>query len=160
MTEREKKVLKMMAEGLTNAEIGKRLGLSKGRVGGIIHEIANKLGRRDRVSVVLEAIRQGIIRVSGVVQASAEYNTTGTIDGLLDDMGDALHSERATPPDRALWHLLKKNSACLPDPDERFHKTFRQADVTGSGHEDMAIWHLLQCSPLFWDLFNKAGSQE
>lgn len=66
---------------------------------------------------------------------------------------------RMTPEDhadRALWHLLKRWQKELPDLDERFHKSFRQCDITSDGETDMAIWNLLGGSRRFWRLFEAA----
>ena len=62
--------------------------------------------------------------------------------------------------ERALFCLLKEYESQLPIIDERFHKAFRQTDVTNSGLVDLAIWHLLKNAPLFWKCFDDATKQE
>jgi len=57
--------------------------------------------------------------------------------------------------ERALYHILKENQAILPPLNDRFHKTFRQVDVTDSPHVDMVIWHLLNESALFWTILER-----
>ena len=54
--------------------------------------------------------------------------------------------------ERALYLLLRAFEDKLPPSNDRFHKAFRQCDVTGSGQVDMAIWHLLHSSNIFWEL--------
>jgi hypothetical protein len=61
--------------------------------------------------------------------------------------------------DCALWHLLVLWKDRLPKLDGYFHKCFRQNDVTDSGHSDMAIWHLLYHSKLFWRLYEKVNAE-
>jgi hypothetical protein len=61
--------------------------------------------------------------------------------------------------ERALWHLLERWKEKLPPLNEDFHKTFRQTDVTDNEHIDMAIWHLLQESTWFWEIFDKVVNE-
>jgi len=62
LTERESQVLRLMAEGLTNAEIAARLYLGvetvKTHVGGVLA----KLGARDRIQAVIMAYESGFLR--------------------------------------------------------------------------------------------------
>jgi len=63
--------------------------------------------------------------------------------------------------ERALWHLFKAHEERIIElldqnlDDERFHKLFRQADITGNSDIDMAIWHLLHSATVFWELFEE-----
>lgn len=63
LSEREIEVLKLMAEGLTNAEIGAQIHLSEGTVRNYISTILGKLGAKDRTQAVVTAIRYGLISV-------------------------------------------------------------------------------------------------
>lgn len=56
-------------------------------------------------------------------------------------------------PERALYCLLKAYVTEIPEPDDYFHKAFRQVDVTDKAEIDMAIWHLLQGTRVFWTCF-------
>lgn len=62
--------------------------------------------------------------------------------------------------DRALWHALKRWEDNLPELGGDFHKTFRQCDVTDSGHTDMVIWCLLNHSERFWRLFEMVHKEK
>jgi DNA-binding NarL/FixJ family response regulator len=62
LSAREVAVLRLMAEGLTNAEIGLRLHLSEGTVRNYASAILGKLGARDRTQAVVMGIRMGVIR--------------------------------------------------------------------------------------------------
>jgi hypothetical protein len=46
----------------------------------------------------------------------------------------------------------------LPEDIEtpyRFHKMFRQGNVTPSAYLDVVIWHLIGSSKLFWNFFKE-----
>ena len=74
------------------------------------------------------------------------------ISRLLEMLDGATYMESGK--ERALYLLLRKNQDSLPPPDAVFHERFRQIiDVTGSAAIDMAIWHLLQDAPTFWECF-------
>lgn len=60
-SERELEVLRMLADGLTNAEIGARIHLSEGTIRNQISTILGKLNARDRTQAVVYAIRLGLI---------------------------------------------------------------------------------------------------
>lgn len=62
LTGRELEVLKLIAEGLTNAEITARLVLSEHTVKGHVSNILSKLHLADRTQAAVYAWRQGIVR--------------------------------------------------------------------------------------------------
>jgi DNA-binding NarL/FixJ family response regulator len=62
VTDREREVLTLVAQGLTNAEIAGRLYLSEGTVKTHVHRILTKLSLRDRIQAVIYAYEQGIVR--------------------------------------------------------------------------------------------------
>lgn len=62
LTERELEVLKLVAGGLSNAEIAQTLFLSDGTVKTHVARILSKLGLRDRVQVVVFAYERGIVK--------------------------------------------------------------------------------------------------
>ncbi len=61
LTERELEVLKLVAEGLSNREIGRRLGISHRTVGRHRENIMHKLDLHSRTELVKHAIRIGLI---------------------------------------------------------------------------------------------------
>ncbi|MCB0161633.1 MAG: response regulator transcription factor, partial [Caldilineaceae bacterium] len=56
-------IVRLMAGGLTNAEIGAALFLSEGTIRNYISTILGKLGVKDRTQAVVTAIRYGLIDV-------------------------------------------------------------------------------------------------
>jgi DNA-binding NarL/FixJ family response regulator len=61
LTDREISVLKLLAEGLDTAEIGRRLYFSERTVKTIIHELTVRLELRNRTHAVAYAMKQGLI---------------------------------------------------------------------------------------------------
>lgn len=62
LTAREKDILRLMVEGLTNQAIAEILSLSPGTVKGYTHTILQKLGTNDRTQAAVKAIRLGLIK--------------------------------------------------------------------------------------------------
>ncbi len=61
LSRREREVLQLLAQGLTNREIGARLYLAEGTVKNYVTSILQKLGVRDRTQAALRATELGLI---------------------------------------------------------------------------------------------------
>ena len=62
LTSREREVMALVAEGLTNAEIGERLFMSPATARTHVSLILTKLGARDRTQLVVMAYESGLVR--------------------------------------------------------------------------------------------------
>jgi DNA-binding NarL/FixJ family response regulator len=60
LSPREEEVVRCVAEGLRNAEVGERLSISEETVKTHLNRIFRKLGVRDRMELALHAARQGL----------------------------------------------------------------------------------------------------
>ena len=70
LTHQELSVLRLAAEGLTNADIGARLFLSRHTVKEYLSHATRKLGVHGRVAAVVEAERRGLLEPSELRRAS------------------------------------------------------------------------------------------
>ena len=61
LTDREKTILRLLAGGYSNHEIGELLNITEGTVKNHISNLLSKLGVRDRTRAVLRAIDLGVI---------------------------------------------------------------------------------------------------
>ncbi|HSR26075.1 MAG TPA: response regulator transcription factor [Candidatus Eisenbacteria bacterium] len=65
LTERELEVLRLLARGLANKEIGRALGISEDTVKTHVSRVLAKLGARSRTQAVLNAMRLGLVHADG-----------------------------------------------------------------------------------------------
>jgi DNA-binding NarL/FixJ family response regulator len=63
LTDRELDVLRGIAEGQSNREIGDSLGIGEGTVKAHVNKILTKLGAKDRTQAVVLALERGIIHI-------------------------------------------------------------------------------------------------
>jgi DNA-binding NarL/FixJ family response regulator len=61
LTPRETEVMRLVAGGYSNREIGQALGAAEGTVKVHVSSILSKLGVRDRVQAVLRVLEAGLI---------------------------------------------------------------------------------------------------
>jgi DNA-binding NarL/FixJ family response regulator len=61
LTDREIKVLELLADGLDTVEVGRRLFYSERTVKNIIHGVTSRLNLRNRTQAVVYAVRKGLI---------------------------------------------------------------------------------------------------
>jgi len=61
LSEREQDVLKLIAQGMTNAEIAEKLFISKGTVSNYVSTILEKLDVADRTQAAVLALRHGLV---------------------------------------------------------------------------------------------------
>ena len=62
-TAREQEIVGLLAEGLTNAQIGQRLQIAERTVAYHVENLLSKLSVENRTQVVVKAIQQGWLKV-------------------------------------------------------------------------------------------------
>lgn len=62
LSEREQQILKLVVDGLSNAEIADRLALSENTVKKYFHNILQKLQLNNRVEAAVYAVREGLVK--------------------------------------------------------------------------------------------------
>lgn len=62
-TPREAEMVELLAQGLSNAEIAQRTGVSEATVKSHLSSVMAKWGVRDRVQVLIRAVRAGLVRL-------------------------------------------------------------------------------------------------
>ncbi|WP_395092083.1 response regulator [Armatimonas sp.] len=73
LTRREEEVLKLVATGLTNREIGGVLFISEGTVKTHVEHVIGKLGVSDRVQAAVWAARQGLVNETDLPKLSTYH---------------------------------------------------------------------------------------
>jgi len=63
LSTREMQILHLLADGLTNREIGVELGISENTVRNHMNHLLDKLDSRDRTGALTVALRQGLVRI-------------------------------------------------------------------------------------------------
>ena len=63
LTPRQREVVALIAAGLTNAEISRRLALTPGTVANHVEAVLHRLGAASRVQVATWAVAHGLARV-------------------------------------------------------------------------------------------------
>lgn len=84
LSAREKDVLRLIANGLTNQEIAHRLFISPHTVKNHVSHIYQKIGMDDRTKVALWAIRAGIVPLHGDDGDEPDDAGTASSDGEND----------------------------------------------------------------------------
>jgi DNA-binding NarL/FixJ family response regulator len=81
LTERERVVLKLVANGLTNSQIAEKLVISENTVKGHVSNILSKLHLADRTQAAVFAWREGIVERRGGEQGAAAFAPKGRNGG-------------------------------------------------------------------------------
>lgn len=63
LTAREQSVLELIAQGLSNKAIARRLALTEGTVKGYVSQILQKIGINDRTQAAMYAVRKGLVKL-------------------------------------------------------------------------------------------------
>jgi two-component system, NarL family, response regulator len=63
LSDREQEVLRLMAQGKTNLEIGTALGIAESTVKFHVNHVLTKLGVSDRTQAVIQAARRGLVEL-------------------------------------------------------------------------------------------------
>ncbi len=66
LTEREKEILQLIAQGFSNAEIAERLFLSEGTIRNYTKNLFQKLGVSARTQAAVVAIKNGLVKISEI----------------------------------------------------------------------------------------------
>lgn len=66
LTEREREILTLLAQGLSNADIAQRLFLSEGTVRNYTSSLFSKLDVSDRTQAVIVALRRGLVDINSI----------------------------------------------------------------------------------------------
>jgi DNA-binding NarL/FixJ family response regulator len=61
MSTRQTQILALVAEGMTNGQIGKELGMSVSTVSCHLRRLYSRIGANDRAHAVLLALRAGVL---------------------------------------------------------------------------------------------------
>ena len=62
ITRREREIAALIAEGLSNAELARRLTLTEGTIGNHVAHILRKLGLKSRTQIAVWAVERGLYR--------------------------------------------------------------------------------------------------
>jgi DNA-binding NarL/FixJ family response regulator len=75
LTAREVEVLRLLAQGLSNKDIGARLVISPKTAGNHVEHIYSKIGASSRASASLFAVRHGLLHDIEIAADAASYAT-------------------------------------------------------------------------------------
>lgn len=90
LSERERQVLTLVAEGLTNVEIGARLHLSRHTVKEYLSGAMRKLAVDNRVEAALAATRRGLIEPPASAPGDGRWRLTEPAPGVVESAGSIL----------------------------------------------------------------------
>ena len=77
LTEREAEVLRLVAQGLSNQDIARKLNISDPTVRTHVSNIMSKLHLATRIQAALYALREGLVSLDAGAERGAERNASG-----------------------------------------------------------------------------------
>ncbi len=78
LTPRQREIVALIAEGLTNGQIGRRLGITPGTAANHVEAVLRRLGTSSRVRVAVWAVAHGLVSVQRPPASD------GSANGLAD----------------------------------------------------------------------------
>jgi DNA-binding CsgD family transcriptional regulator/N-acetylneuraminic acid mutarotase len=83
LTEREKELLQLVATGVTNREVARRLGISVNTVKVHLRNIYTKIGAESRTEATMIAVREGWVVVEGTEAPAAKSDETAESSEII-----------------------------------------------------------------------------
>jgi two-component system nitrate/nitrite response regulator NarL len=116
LTERERQIMHLICEALSNKEVGRQLNLCEGTVKVHLHHIYQKLAIRNRTALAASAARSGEQSSSSKVRTNRELSwPTVKLHGAFQPLEKTRAATSVVRKIRAASNVLKMANAQLPD---------------------------------------------